>query len=307
MSNNSSIEWTEATWNTLAGCTPVSSGCLNCYAATMSNRLGAMGQEAYAGLTVKKVRLSMHGNPDGENDAPGDRGGFRQVFNGTVRCLPGRLTIPLWWKKPRRIFVNSMSDTFHKDVPFEFIDQIFAVMATCPQHTFQVLTKRPERMAEYLNRGGPLLSETMYHLDRIIETSPVWDAAVREDCGALRWPLPNVWLGTSCENQAAADERIPHLANCPAVVRFLSVEPLLGPISFGISSRHIDWAIVGCESRGNSPGRNSEDYPQHAASIIDHFRGLGVPVFHKQMPMNKRVSHDPAFWPEHMRLREMPA
>jgi protein gp37 len=123
----SKIEWTDQTWNPVVGCTPVSPGCLNCYAATMGARLEAMGQQPYVGLTVKR---------DG-----------RQVFNGTVRPLVGRLNEPLSWKKPRMVFVNSMSDLFHEDVPFEFVDRVFAVMALTPQHTYQILTKRPERMA----------------------------------------------------------------------------------------------------------------------------------------------------------------
>jgi protein gp37 len=202
MSAGSEIQWTDCTWNPVAGCTPVSPGCLHCYAATMAHRLDGMGQAKYKGLTV--LRNSV------------------RTFNGKITMDDSALTIPLRWKKPRRIFVNSMSDLFHEGVPFEFVDKVFAVMALCPQHTFQVLTKRPERMAEYLNRTNPTragaVSATM-----LTESS-------RHPIEMRCWPLPNVHLGTSVENQKAADERIPHLLKCPAAVRFLSCEPLLGPV-----------------------------------------------------------------------------
>ena len=130
MSDGTKIEWTEKTWNPVVGCTRVSAGCDNCYAATMTRRLEAMGNKDYTGLTTAKH------------------------FNGVVRALEHKLTQPLKWKKPRRVFVNSMSDLFHPSVPFEFVDKVFAVMALTPQHTYQVLTKRPERMAEYLTACG---------------------------------------------------------------------------------------------------------------------------------------------------------
>jgi protein gp37 len=141
MAATSSIEWTDTTWNPVSGCTRASAGCDNCYAVTMTHRLEAMGQAKYSGLTVLNAKGGRH-------------------FNGVVRTHDDSLAIPLKWRKPRRVFVNSMSDPFHKDVPFDFIDQVFAVMALTPQHTYQVLTKRPERMAEYLatrpaNRVGP--------------------------------------------------------------------------------------------------------------------------------------------------------
>ena len=135
MGDKTKIEWTDASWNPTLGCTPVSEGCRNCYAARHALRLGANSTTpAYGGLVTKAA--------DG-----------RPVFNGTVRCMEDRLDQPLRWKKPRRIFVDSMSDLFHPDVPFEFVDRVFAVMALARQHTFQVLTKRPERMQEYLTHG----------------------------------------------------------------------------------------------------------------------------------------------------------
>lgn len=224
MASNSNIEWTDASWNCLAGCEAVSPGCAHCYAATMTRRLEAMGQKDYAGLTTAKH------------------------FNGTVRCLPDKLDIPLRWRKPRRVFVNSMSDLFHEDVPDEFIDKVFAVMSLCPQHTFQVLVKRAERMYDYLSSRA--------------KSSKFWEAACPTGY-ALRWehegkshplvqfPLSNVWMGVSCEDQARANDRIPWLLGAKAAVRFVSAEPLLGPIDFTpwlYGSPRLDWIIAGGES-----------------------------------------------------------
>lgn len=183
------IEWTEVTWNPVVGCTRVSSGCDHCYAAVMTKRLGSMPtmRETYGGLV---------------NEGKGH-------FNGTVRCLDERLLAPLKWSKPRRVFVNSMSDLFHESVPADFIQQVWLTMCRCPQHTFQILTKRADRMAIVVK----MIMENM-----------------RTSTAGLTKPLPNVWLGTSVEDQRAADVRIPALLGTPAAVRFLSCEPLLGPV-----------------------------------------------------------------------------
>ena len=186
MSDKSNISWTDASWQVTAGCTKVSPGCANCYAATMAKRLRAMGLPAYQNVVTDKGQ-----------------------WTGWVGCLPGNLPIPLHWRKPRRIFVDSMSDLFHPSVPFEFLDRVFGVMALCPRHTFQLLTKRPERMATYFSFNNRQVA--------------IMDA-IERDTGAqisgTLWPLPNVWLGTSVENQAAADARIPTLLTIPAAVRF---------------------------------------------------------------------------------------
>jgi protein gp37 len=205
MGDNSNIEWTDATWNPVRGCALVSAGCTNCYAMRVAHRFSGDSQP-YAGLT----KLTSHG----------------PVWTGDVTLWPDVLDVPLRWRRPRRIFVNSMSDLFHEDVPEEFIDKVFAVMALSPQHTFQILTKRPVRMRDYLltvqnddkdfNRWSNAGVE--------ITDSP---CAVIDDAD---WPLPNVWLGVSVEDQATADERIPLLLQTPAAVRFLSCEPLLGPV-----------------------------------------------------------------------------
>lgn len=272
----SKIEWTDETWNPVVGCRWASPGCDNCYAASMTRRLESMGHKNYAGLTTKKR------------------------FNGKIRTLPEKLDQPLRWKKPRMVFVNSMSDLFHPDVPFEFVDKVFAVMALCPQHTFQCLTKRPERMAEYLS--GPLILETREEVvaDQAIHSSRhyqmhdgrgvVWDcrgsdywryqkcsAKDVENRRAFRWPLPNVWLGTSVEDQERADERREHLRNTPAAVRFVSYEPALGPVDWS-GWEFVDQIISGGESGpGSRPShpschRNTRDF------CVEH----GIAFFFKQ-------------------------
>lgn len=193
MANNSSIEWTEATWNPVVGCTIVSPGCTNCYAMRMARRLEAMGQPKYAGTT----RMS----------------GGRPKWNGIVRVDEVSLTLPETWKTGRMIFVNSMSDLFHESVPLAFIKRVFATMKKTPQHTYQILTKRAERL-EVL--------------------SP-----------KLTWPR-NVWMGVSVENEEYA-YRIDHLRRTEAVVKFLSLEPLLGPLD-DLNLTDIDWVIAGGES-----------------------------------------------------------
>jgi protein gp37 len=189
----SSIEWTEMTWNPVAGCSIVSPGCTNCYAMRMAARLEAMGVEKYQGLTR--------------------RSGKRIVWRGHVRLDHVALTAPLQWKKPRRVFVNSMSDLFHEGVPSDFIVRVWSVMEAAERHTFQILTKRPERLA--------------------VETRKLPT-------------LPNVWLGVSVEN---ADHvgRLDDLRKARAATRFVSFEPLLGSVA-GAELHGIDWAIVGGES-----------------------------------------------------------
>lgn len=283
MSTTSNIEWTEKTWNPTVGCSIVSAGCTNCYAMKMAHRLAAMGQRDYVGLAVKK-----NGNA---------------VWNGTLRTLEHRLTDPFKWRKPCKVFVNSMSDLFHEDVPFDFIDKVFAVMALCPQHTFQVLTKRPERMAEYMNSrermGG------MVKLNLPIAPVGVSDYfAEAWYRGLFFWPPSNVWLGTSCENQKAADERIPHLLRCSAAVRFISAEPLLGPVNIqaainrmpwqiGGGDAGLHWVIVGGESGPGARPCNID----WIRSIVQQCRAAGVACFVKQMGAQLRMTFDE--WVEH--------
>jgi protein gp37 len=192
---DTSIEWTDATWNPVAGCTIVSAGCSNCYAMRMAARLNAMGIEKYRGLTRKS--------------------GGRYVWTGRVTLDEAALAIPLRWKHPRKIFVNSMSDLFHEDVPAEFVERIWKVMRETPWHIFQILTKRPDRMRTILSSEG----------------SDV---------------LPNVWLGASVEDSRVLF-RLEDLRQTPAAIRFVSLEPLIGSVA-GADLTAIQWAIVGGES-----------------------------------------------------------
>ena len=189
------IEWTDSTWNPVAGCSIVTAGCTNCYAMEMAKRLEAMGVEKYAGLTRKTGR--------------------RTVWNGVVREDKDALTIPHRWRKPRKIFVNSMSDLFHERVSNAFILKVWRVMRETPHHNYQILTKRPERMAEL----------------------------VATKIGEV---LPNVWLGTSIEDVSVVN-RIEHLRRVPAAIRFISFEPLIGSVG-AVDLQDIHWAIIGGES-----------------------------------------------------------
>jgi protein gp37 len=195
MAGLSAIEWTEATWNPVAGCAVVSPGCTNCYAMRMAARLEAMGQRKYRGTTRKSKR--------------------RHVWTGRINLHRPSLDAPLVWTTPRRIFVNSMSDLFHDDVPAAFIRDVWRVMEQAHWHTFQILTKRPERMARALTSAN----------------FPI---------------LPNVWLGTSIED-AKRLPRLDSLRAAPAAIRFVSFEPLLGPIP-AVDLGGVHWAIVGGES-----------------------------------------------------------
>lgn len=212
MAQLSSIEWTDATWNPVTGCTKISPGCKHCYAERMAKRLQAMGQPRY-------------------------RDGFNLTLQHDV------VTQPLSWKKPRLVFVNSMSDLFHDEVPLAYLKRVFEVMTEAHWHVFQILTKRSER-----------LDETAQNLS---------------------WP-PNVWIGVSVENDDYA-YRIDHLKRVPAAVRFLSIEPLLGPIT-NLSLTHVDWVIVGGES---GPFARFVD-PNWVRSIRDECVSSGVPFFFKQ-------------------------
>lgn len=217
MSAGSSIEWTDATWSPVVGCSRVSPGCDGCYAVSMTRRLAAMGQEKYAGLV----------NPG------------KWHFNGVARLHTPDLDKPLRWRKPRRVFVNPMSDLFHEELSFEQIAAVLGVVAACPHLTFQVLTKRPEVAAEWYAWIASV-RETEGSVGHFAERAlglegqesarhfaAVNAAILRDD-----WPLPNLVLGTSVENQPTADLRIPEIFRCPAAVHFVSYEPALRPVDF---------------------------------------------------------------------------
>jgi len=236
------IEWTDESWNPITGCTKISTGCKNCYAERLAERF-----------------RGIKGHP------------YEQGFD--LKWHPGRLKIPFHWRKPCRVFVCSMSDLFQDGIDTQWIEDIFSVMRGCPQHTFQVLTKRPEAMASYLNE---------------------W--AHTGECP------PNVWLGTSVEDQENADMRIPDLLRCQTTVRFLSIEPMLRSIDPTSMLKGIDWVIVGCES---GPKRRTFDL-EWARSILAQCRAANVPLFIKQLSINGRVLKDPADWPADLRMREWP-
>ena len=221
MGDKTKIEWSDATWNPVTGCDRCSAGCDFCYALPAAARLKAMGQANY--------------QKDGDPRTSGP--GFG------VTCHPHMLDIPLRWKKPRRIFVNSMSDLFHPDVPSDFIAQVFAVMACAPQHTFQILTKRPQRMEDLLRHD--YVAEEGRAFTTIVHDVIEEQLGHREACYDT-WPLPNVWLGVSIENDTYS-WRANYLRNTPAAVRFISAEPLLGPLP-SLDLTGIDWLIVGGES-----------------------------------------------------------
>jgi protein gp37 len=228
MSLNSAIEWTDATWNPTTGCDQVSPGCDHCYALTLAKRLQAMGNPRY----------QRDGNP--RTSGAG--------FGLTIH--EDKLAEPYHWRKPRRVFVNSMSDLFHASVPTEFIHRVLGVMADVPQHHFQILTKRPRRML------------TVVH---------AWYEKSERNI------LPNVWLGTSVEDQKWADKRIPLLRDAPAAVRFLSCEPLLGPIHLR-DLGSIDWVIVGGESGWEARSMETT----WVRGLRDQCQTAGIAFFFKQ-------------------------
>lgn len=285
MSDRSAIEWTDATWNVVNGCSVTSPGCTNCYAMRLAGtRL--RNHLSRAGLT-----RTVNGNP---------------VWTGETRFNDKVLLDPLRWRRPRRIFVCAHGDLFHESVPDEWIDCVFAVMALAGHHTFQVLTKRPERMRAYLT--DPAMPERVNAvLDAMLEEhgcKPLWGGSYDDAEDRLRGgPLPNVWLGTSVEDQTRADERVHHLLSTPAAVRWLSAEPLLGLIDLrhlqpgdppteidALAGRHgvirphrgecerIDWVVAGGESGPNARPM----HPDWARSLRDQCAAAGVAFLFKQ-------------------------
>jgi len=276
MSDNTAIEWTDATWNPITGCSVISPGCTNCYAMKLAGaRL--RNTPSRTGLTIDS------------KSGP--------VWNGQVRLNEQWLTQPLHWKKPRKIFVCAHGDLFHENVPDEWIDKVFAVMALAPQHQFQVLTKRAERMWEYLaedDRRNTIIDEwRKLPKARSQRVSLVSGAPIVRT--GFDWPLPNVWLGISAENQQRYNERKYHLAVTPAAIRFFSFEPLLSAIDTGddLKSGLFHWAIAGGES---GPGARPM-HPDWARSLRDQCATAGVPFFFKQWgswyPIYDRDKDDP--------------
>lgn len=236
MGTKTAIQWTDATWNPVRGCSRISEGCRNCYAERMAARFSKPGMWAhgYAEMTPSGPR-----------------------WTGKLALVPEHLKDPSRWKEPRRIFVNSMSDLFHESLSFSDIRQVFVAMEAAPQHTFQVLTKRADRMLSFMQAWGPQVL------------------------------LPNVHLGVSIENQEAAFKRIPLLLETPATIRFLSCEPLLGPVNLApamlsnplVAHKTLHWVIVGGES---GPGARECDI-RWVRSLVNQCRRLDTPVFVKQL------------------------
>lgn len=291
MSANTSIEWTDATWNPTRGCSMAKGsekgGCLNCYAARFASRFGNVPGHAFEGF----ARILDSG----------------PRWTNRVEPVEKHLFDPLHWREPKKIFVDSMSDLFHEDLPDEVIDRVFAVMRISSRHTFQILTKRPERMLRWFSGDGRPRCDAVYN--RSYAMTMVHGGYVQ-----ARWPLPNVWLGVSVENQETADMRIPLLLQTPAAVRFVSYEPALGPIDFTrlnvraalpysgslyldalrgsgykpspltglpieLESDRLDWIIIGGES---GPGARPFDV-RWAINTVRQCRDAKVPCFVKQM------------------------
>ncbi|GAX38934.1 phage Gp37/Gp68 family protein [Nodularia sp. NIES-3585] len=285
------IQWCDEVWNPIVGCSRISTGCQNCYAAT----------------AAKSPRLQQFKQYETVNE-----------WDGTVQFVESQLSKPLHWRKPKKIFVCSMADLFHENVPFEWIDQVFAVMHFAKQHTFQVLTKRPQRALEYFTDYLPDVGTWVQipHLQSSVNLSRVI-------------PLPNVWIGTSTENQAIADRRIPILMQIPAAKRFLSCEPLLEEIDFvqadifqklisddhewELVNEYIHWVIVGGESGPNSRPCHVE----WIQSIVTQCHSSNTPVFVKQLGSNvylnqqrfkthDRKGGDIQEFPTQLRIRKFP-
>ena len=233
MSAISKIEWTDRTWNPVRGCSIVSPGCVNCYAMKQAHRFSGPGR-AYEGLT-KQTKAGPQ-------------------WNGDIRLVEEALMEPLSWRKPARVFVNSMSDLFHEGVPDEFIDRVFAVMHLAERHTFQILTKRANRMQEYVTSRTECDPS---HVAIWTEQGPRQRDGVSDGLKyRVPWPLPNVWLGVSAEDQQRADERIPLLLQTPAAVRFVSAEPLLGPVDL------MRWMPHQAAYRIHAPSRSGKQQSQ---------------------------------------------
>ncbi len=332
MADGTKIEWTDATWNPVTGCSVVSPGCTNCYAMTLAGtRLRHIASRA--GLT----RDSKAG----------------PVWTGEVRLNEEWLTQPLRWRAPRMVFVCAHGDLFHASVPDEWIDRVFAVMALAPQHVFQVLTKRARRMREYLSgdRDGRVARACVdLWTDGAVKPTADWpvesigDIDMPDDLKMRCWPLSHVWLGVSVEDQARANERIPELLETPAAVRWVSAEPLLGPVDFreiavdgvltvdaltgihsddengpitgvvGSPDPHIDWIVVGGES---GPGARPMQVGW-ARAIVEQCKASGTKCFMKQLGadpvwedgaflnLRDRKGGDPSEWPADLRIQQLP-
>lgn len=290
MGDKTGIQWTDATWNPLRGCTRVSKGCEHCYAETVANRFSGPG-EPYEGL----IALGKKG----------------PRWNGNITLVPEKLDEPIRWNRSRMVFVNSMSDLFHHGVSNEYIAAVFGIMAAAPKHTFQVLTKRPERAKDWfawVAQQSPSPAEycaaEAFRLTCRQETKQV----------GKTWPLENVWLGVSCEDQKTADLRIPILLSCPAKVSWVSYEPALGLVDFRSWINQLQWIVVGGES-----GAGARPFDWHwAEDVVLSATSSSTKIFVKQLGskpilnglnVTKLISYkgsEPAEWPQIIRVRDYP-
>lgn len=300
MSATTGIQWTDRTWNPIRGCSPVSPGCAHCYAARQARRMSGPGG-AYEGLVTSTGK-----------------------WTGSVSFVASKLLEPITWSKPRRVFVNSMSDLCHSGVSLEVLVKIWAVMRATPRHTYQILTKRPESLA--MTRSKQFAGLLELESERLAERMQ-WCHAD----GDGSFPLSNVHEITSCENQAWAAKRIPWILGSSAIVIGVSLEPLLGPIDLthidAESAGHptmscvdaltggqsdmgrpcpdvpsLQWVIVGCES---GPGRRPCEL-DWIRDIVRQCRSAGVPCFVKQVSLGGKVSSKPWQWPLELRVRMFP-
>lgn len=294
------IQWSQETWNVVLGCSKLSAGCMQCYAVGHVHRLAGNPNPTIKAANEGLTRRHTNGQLD---------------WSGVVRFIPERLTQPLRWKEPKLIFVNSLSDVFHEDLPVEVIAQIFGVIIAARRHTFQILTKRPERMADLLNsekfrRHAEKCAGDYTHL-------------------MPDWPLANCWIGTSVEDQAAAEKRIPHLLRAPAAVRFLSCEPLLGEVNLDPwlwekrygepelgspllfeATNAIDWVIIG----GESGHRARPLQATWISNLISDCEEAEVKTFVKQTGAvwardhgyQDRKGGDPSEWPLGWQIQQFP-
>ena len=322
------ISWTSKVWNCVLGCSRDNAECDHCYAMFVAHR--GMDQ-SHRGLTKLRPKGSARPGVD---------------WNGTVRTLPERLGKPLSWKKAQMVFVNSMSDLFHPSVPFEFVAAVFGVMAATPQHTYQVLTKRPKRAREFfawLSANGGSEGREVEKCVGILEgmDGVDWDRVEHPIAGT--WPLPNVHLGVSAGRQETADEKISVLLDCPAAVHWVSIEPMLGPVDLEhlkveggvldalrglvtvdeekgyVTPNRLRWIVVGGES---GPGARTCDL-SWIRSVLSQCAAAGVPAFCKQVGSNpvftdgdgsiKRFpildskGEDWRAWPDDLKVRQWPA
>ena len=276
---NTKIEWAEKAWNPVTGCSKISLGCNNCYAERMSKRLrGRCGYDA-----ENPFKVTLH---------------------------PNRLEEPLRCSKPSTIFVCSMGDLFHESVPFEWIDKVMAAIALCPQHTFHILTKRPEKMKDYFCEPIGGLTRRNYITSAISHHTCSYEVKP--------WNLKHMWLGVTAENQSMANKRIPVLLKITATKKFVSVEPMLSNVSldglfiknpfhkppgwFVDSRAGLDWVICGCES---GPKRRPMKI-EWARHLRDQCQDAGVPFFMKQLEINGKVTKNINEFPEDLRIREYP-